>query len=416
MEAAEMKDSHTAAFPIEEIRREIGALHSSDVAPDALLYFDNAATTFLPKRVIEAWIRFHECCGGSPDRGQHSVARQATERREQARNIVKQFLGVGRAAELVFCSSATAALNMAAYGLSTMVEPGDVILVSELEHHSNFLPWQRLAKITGALFEVIPCQRDGSLDLAILDRLSDVRVKVVAVTHTSNVTGARPDVQALVAAVRSCGAVVVLDAAQAVGHERVDFDKLGVDLMAVSAHKMYAPKGIGGLVGRGDVLARFEPIILGGGAVRTVGLDRFVTSEVPRGLEPGTQDAAAAVAWAAACRWLDCLGVEQVAKHERLLGQQLRAGLSLIPGLVMLPSGESQCGSITSFVLQGVHSHDLDHRLSARGVAIRTGNMCAQPLLRSLGYYSVNRVSFGVYNTHTEVDRFLDTLAEIKAE
>lgn len=400
---------------IEEIRREISAL-SGNIATARrrnLIYFDNAATTMVPEQVLDRWIQYYRTCGGSPGRGSHIISKHAAEARLGARETIKAFLGIGKDAELVFCRSATEALNMAAFGLTSLVKPGNLVVATELEHHSNFLPWERLARRTGAQFEVVPCNRNGCIDLSFLEALQSKSVSVLTVTHTSNVTGYQPELASIVSLARNLGTILVLDAVQVPGHEPLCFDELGVDLMALSAHKMYAPKGIGALVGKREVLKKLEPMVVGGGAVHAVDTGRTILLNPPESLEAGTQDTASAVAWAESCRWILQFDLTDVRRHESMLTSVLRKGLREIPGFTLVPSGGNDSGSITSFVHERLHSHDLSHLLDEAGIAIRTGHMCAQPLLKALGYYSVNRVSFGIYNTIDEVEFFLNTLEKI---
>jgi len=387
------------------VRAQVPALRGGAI------YLDSSTTTLVPECVIAAWADLHREIGGSPGRARTGMSAAANLRFETARAAIAARFGA-TAGELVFCKNATEGLNLVAWGLTPHVPPSSIVLVSEAEHHSNDLPWRRLARRTGAFYDVVPCGGDGAIDVDYLRRLRSRRLGVVAVTHTSNVTGHRPALAEIVELARAGGAVVVVDAVQAAAHEPLALAALGADFVVVSAHKMYGPKGIAAVLGPRARLAMLDPLLVGGGGVHAVMARDEVLLDVPARLEAGTQDVAAAVAWAEACRWLGELGFAAIAGHEAALGHRLRAELAAIDGVRVLgPAGGSP--AIASFTVAAAHAHDLELALDAAGISIRAGHMCAQPYLRRLGVTSATRASLGVYNDDRDVDALVAAVGRV---
>ncbi|HSN32969.1 MAG TPA: cysteine desulfurase, partial [Ideonella sp.] len=351
-------------------------------------------------------------------RGVHTLSQRATDAWERARADLKRFVGAGAGHELVFTSGTTEALNIVAHGLSApgddgaaaFLRPGDELIVSGLEHHANLVPWQRAARRSGATLRILLPDAEGRLHAADLARLLGPRTRVFALTACANATGERPPYEALLAQAAAAGALTVLDAAQAVGHEVPELDALACDLMAFSGHKMYGPMGTGALVGRRAALERLVPLRLGGDMVQWVSYDEAQFAELPARLEGGTPNVAGAVGLAAAAAFIDGIGRAAIDAHVRALREHAAACLAALPGVRVL-ARESGASAIVSFVADGVHPHDLGTLLDERGIAVRTGHHCAQPLLDRLGVGPTTRASFAVYNRHDEVDRLVAAVA-----
>jgi cysteine desulfurase/selenocysteine lyase len=379
-----------------------------------LAYLDSGATSQRPVPVLDAEREFLITSNGAVHRGAHQLMEEATDAYEQGRADVAAFVGA-HADELVFTKNATEALNLVSYVLGdarfeNAVGPGDVIVTTELEHHANLVPWQELARRTGASlrwYGVTSEEPDaGRIDLDSL-RL-DERVKVVAFTHHSNVTGAHAPVAELVARAKAVGAVTVLDACQSVPHQPVDFHGLDVDFAAFSGHKMLGPNGIGVLYGRRDVLAKMPPFLTGGSMIETVTMEATTYAPPPQRFEAGTPMTSQVVGLAAAARYLQAIGMDAVDAHERQLVSATIEGLSSIEGVrIVGPTSMHDRGSPVSFVVDGVHAHDVGQVLDDEGVAVRVGHHCALPLHRRFGLAATARASFAVYNTVDEVDRLV---------
>jgi cysteine desulfurase/selenocysteine lyase len=379
-----------------------------------LAYLDSGATSQRPVPVLDAEREFLITSNGAVHRGAHQLMEEATDAYEQGRADVAAFVGA-HADELVFTKNATEALNLVSYVLGdarfeNAVGPGDVIVTTELEHHANLVPWQELARRTGASlrwYGVTSEEPDaGRIDLDSL-RL-DERVKVVAFTHHSNVTGAHAPVAELVARAKAVGAVTVLDACQSVPHQPVDFHGLDVDFAAFSGHKMLGPNGIGVLYGRRDVLAKMPPFLTGGSMIETVTMEATTYAPPPQRFEAGTPMTSQVVGLAAAARYLQAIGMDAVDAHERQLVSATIEGLSSIEGVrIVGPTSMHDRRSPVSFVVDGVHAHDVGQVLDDEGVAVRVGHHCALPLHRRFGLAATARASFAVYNTVDEVDRLV---------
>ncbi|HCI18349.1 MAG TPA: cysteine desulfurase [Lachnospiraceae bacterium] len=381
-----------------------------------IVYLDSAATAQRPDVVIEAEMEFYRNYNANPLRGLYSLGIEATDRYEEARECVAKFIHAASAKEIIFTRNATESLNLVAYsyGLSHL-QKGDEIVVSILEHHSNQLPWRMVAEKTGAVVKYLECDRQGHILDADLQAAFSEKTKLVAVTQVSNVLGIRTPIDKIVALARKSGAVVVLDAAQSTPHMEVDVQKLGVDFLAFSGHKLMAPMGIGVLYGRKELLSEMSPFLTGGEMIRTVTRDKVVYAELPHKFEAGTVNGAGAWALAAAIRYLQEVGYEQIQKQELLLTTQLMDGLKKVPHVQVQgsPDPKEHCG-IVSFTIDGVHPHDVSSILDADGIAVRAGHHCAQPLMQQIGVMSTTRASMYFYNTEEDIEKLLASVQTIR--
>jgi cysteine desulfurase/selenocysteine lyase len=389
-----------------------------------LVYLDSGATSQKPRSVIDVEREYYERDNAAVHRGAHTLAALATERFEEARATVARFIGA-RDDEIVWTSNATEALNLVAYAIGNAtagrggeaarrfrIEPGDEIVVTEMEHHANLLPWQELAARTGAVLRYIPVSDDGTLRMDEAALRITARTRILAFTHVSNVLGVINPVAELVALARSVGALTVLDACQSAPHLSLDVSALGVDFAAFSGHKMLGPTGVGVLYGRSELLNALPPFLTGGSMITTVTMDSAEYLPAPQRFEAGTQRVSQAIALASAIDYLGQIGIERIARHEAALGRRLVAGLSDISGVTVLGPGIGQPRvGLASFDVDGVHSHDIGQFLDDRGIAVRVGHHCAQPLHRRLGVTSSTRASAYLYTTEDEVDELLDAVS-----
>ena len=381
-----------------------------------IVYLDSAATAQRPDVVIEAEMEFYRKYNANPLRGLYSLGIEATDRYEESRECVAKFIHAASAKEIIFTRNATESLNLVAYsyGLSHLRE-GDEIVVSILEHHSNQLPWRMVAEKTGAVVKYLECDRQGHISDADLQAAFSEKTKLVAVTQVSNVLGIKTPINKIVALAKKSGAVVVLDAAQSTPHMEVDVQKLGVDFLVFSGHKLMAPMGIGVLYGRKELLSEMPPFLTGGEMIQTVTRDKVVYAELPHKFEAGTVNGAGAWALAAAIRYLQEVGYEQIQKQELLLTTQLMEGLKKVPHVQIQGSQDPKehCG-IVSFTIDGVHPHDVSSILDADGIAVRAGHHCAQPLMQQIGVMSTTRASMYFYNTEEDIEKLLTSVQTIR--
>lgn len=394
-------------------------LLQTDVNGHPLVYLDSGATAQRPRQVLDAERDFLETLNSAVHRGAHTLAAEATEVFEDARAAVARFIGADDD-ELVWTSNATEALNLIAYSISNAslgrggaaserlrIGPGDEIVTTEMEHHANLIPWQELAARTGATLRVIPIDDDGALRLDAAPLTE--RTRLVAVTHVSNVLGVVTPVADVVAAARAVGALVVLDACQSAPHLPLDVRALDVDFAVISGHKMLGPTGIGALYGRRELLAAMPPFLTGGSMITTVTTTAAEYLPPPQRFEAGTQRVSQAVALAAAVDYLGEVGMARIAAHEAELGRRLVEGLSAIEGVRVLGAGiDLPRVGLASIDIPGIHAHDVGQLLDDRGIAVRVGHHCAQPLHRRLGITASTRASTYLYSTADEVDAFLD--------
>jgi cysteine desulfurase/selenocysteine lyase len=383
---------------------------------EGLVYLDSAATSQTPRAVIDAMDDYYEHHRGSVHRGVYPLAAEATELFEGARERIARFVNWG-VSETIFTRNITEALNLVAYAWGDAnVGSGDRVVVTEMEHHSNYVPWQQLAVRRGAAFSAVGVDDDGRLDLDGLDRLLAAGdVKVVAVAHVSNVVGTINPIEDIVRRAHDAGAIVVVDGAQAVPQLPVDLAALDADFYGWTGHKAYGPTGIGVLHGRADLLAEMPPFLTGGHMISSVSLEETRWAQSPAKFEAGTSNIAEAIGLGAAVDFLQAIGMEQVRDHERELVAEAIERLSVIPGITLHgPLDPSDRGALISFAIEGIHPHDVAEILGRQGVCVRAGHHCAQPLMRRFGVGATSRASFAVHNTHEDVDALIAGLAEVQ--
>ncbi|MDR2255430.1 MAG: SufS family cysteine desulfurase [Arthrobacter sp.] len=408
-----------ADFPILETR----------IGDAQLVYLDSGATSQKPECVWEAEQHFYETANAAVHRGAHTLAVEATDRFEDARAAVAGFVGAGER-EIVWTANATEALNLIAYSFSNAslgaggpeaqpfrLGPGDEIVATGMEHHANLIPWQELAARTGASFRWIPLTPDARLDLEAAADIVNAKTRILAFTHVSNVLGTVNDPAPLVAMAKAVGAFTVLDACQSAPHLPLNLRALDVDFAAFSGHKMLGPTGIGALYGRAELLDAMPPFLFGGSMITTVSMEKAEYLPAPQRFEAGTQKIAQAVGLAAAVGYLSEVGMDRVRAWEELLGERMLTGLSDIPGVRLLgpaaDSGVQRTGTVP-FAVEGVHPHDVGQFLDSRGVAVRVGHHCAEPLHRFLGVTASTRASAYLYNTTADVDALLQAVSDVR--
>ncbi len=376
-----------------------------------LHYLDNSATSQMPKAVLDAVMLHETTHRANVLRGIHFLAEAATEAYETARVDVARFINAPDSNEVIFSSGTTGAINLVAHSFGGALSAGDEIVISQLEHHSNIVPWQLLRDRSGITLKVIPATADGRMDTANLNGIITERCKLIAVTHVSNVTGAETDVAAIVDAATAVGAKVLLDGAQRVPHGPVDVQALGVDFYTFSGHKMYAPNGIGALWGRAELLDAMPPFLGGGEMIRTVTLDETIFAEVPHKFEAGTPPIAQAVGLGAATRWLSEIDTAAASQHVVDLTERVLSGLGEMPAIRLIgPSGLQSRLPVISFCVAGLHPHDVCQMLDSYGVALRGGHHCAQPLMDFFDVTGTTRASLTFYNNLADVEALLNGL------
>ena len=382
-----------------------------------LVYLDSAASSQKPASVIEAIRRYYETSHANVHRSIHTLGEEATEQYEAARDAVRAFIGARSREEIVFTRGTTESLNLVAQAVGRTLRPGDEIVVSELEHHSNLVPWQMVCRDRGTVLRAIPLLPEGYLDLETYARLLSPRTRVVAVAHVSNVLGTISPVAQVVERAHRVGALVCLDGAQAVPHLPVDVTAIGADFYAFSGHKMLGPTGIGVLHGRREVLERLEPAWGGGEMIKEVWIDHAQWNDLPWRFEPGTPPIAGAVGLHAAVEYLGKLGMAQVSAHEQALTAATMDALARIPGVTLYgPRNPETKGAVVAFNVEGLHPHDGAALLDQRGIAVRAGHHCAQPLMKCLHIAGTLRASFSVYNTAQDVQRLAEGVAALRDE
>jgi cysteine desulfurase/selenocysteine lyase len=412
-----------AALDTEAIRADFPILGRAVRGGHPLIYLDSGATSQKPRQVLDAERDFYTMHNSAAHRGAHLLGEEATDAYEGARVRVADFIGADPG-EIVFTKSATEALNLVAYAMSNAatagpeaerfrIGPGDEVLVTEMEHHANLVPWQQLCQRTGATLRWFGVTPDGRLDLSNASELINDNTRVVAVTHQSNVTGTIPPVAQIARLAHARGALVVADGAQSVPHQQVDVAALDADFLAFSSHKMLGPSGIGVLWGRRELLESMPPFVSGGSMIEVVRMEGSTFLPPPERFEAGVPPAAQAVGLAAACDYLDGLEMASVVAHEEALTAHALEVVGAIPGLRILgPLSMEDRGGAVSFVVDGVHPHDVGQVLDELGIAVRTGHHCAWPLHRALGVQASTRATFYLYNTHDEVDALADGIRQ----
>ncbi|WP_409473158.1 cysteine desulfurase [Streptomyces sp. HC307] len=404
-------------FDVDALRKDFPILERTMDSGARLVYLDSGATTQKPLQVLDAERDFYLTRNAAVHRGAHQLAGEATEAYENARRTVAGFIGAVED-EVVFTKNTTEGINLVAYALGNArrIGPGDRIVVTEMEHHANLVPWQQLAERTGATLDWFGLTDEGRLDLTRLDELIDERTKVVALTHQSNVLGTVNPVRQLADRAHAFGALVVVDGAQSVPHRPVDVTGLGADFLAFSGHKMLGPNGVGVLWGRRELLADLPPFLTGGSMIEVVEMDRTTFLPPPQRFEAGVPMTAQAVGLAAAVDYLEALGMAEVAAYEdRLTGRALEL-LGEIPGVhIVGPRDLTDRGGAVSFTVDGIHPHDVGQVLDERGIAVRVGHHCARPIVRRYGIPATTRASFYVYNTPAEVDALAEGVRAAQA-
>ena len=378
-----------------------------------LAFLDNAASTQRPRQVIDAITDSHERTYANVHRGIYWLSEQSTDLYEQARERVRGFIGAEEVEEIIFTQGTTASINTVARSWGDAnVKAGDEIVLSEMEHHSNLVPWQQLAERTGAVLKHIPITDDGLLVIDALDELLTERTKLVAVAAVSNVLGTINPIEEIARRAHDAGALILVDAAQHVPHLPTDVGAMGVDFLALSGHKMLAPSGVGVLYGRRELLDAMPPFLGGGSMINEVMLDRFTPAELPAKFEAGTPPIVPAIAMTAAIDYLEAVGLEAITAHELMLTRRAHDVLEAVDGLHILgPSPELKTG-IVSFTIEGIHPHDVAEKINQAGVAVRAGHHCTQPLHARLGITASTRASFYLYNTPEEIDQLGESLSE----
>ena len=396
---------------LEAFRADFPILHQ-EANGHPLVYFDNAATTQKPKAVLNALLHYYEHDNANVHRGLHLLSNRATDAFERARAKVASYLGAASPEEIIFTRGTTEAINLVAQAWGgAFLKPGDVILLTEMEHHSNLVPWQQAAAKTGATLKFIPLTGSGTLDMEALDGLLTPEVKLLAFTHISNFLGTVNPAQELCARARAVGAVTLVDAAQSAGHLELDVRALGCDFLAFSGHKMCAPTGIGVLYGRAEILDKTPPWQGGGEMILSVRYESSTYKPAPARFEAGTPNIAGAVGLGAAIDYINGIGRPLIQAHDESLALRAFEGIAELPGYRVL-GPQSPRGGLVSFVHDSIHPHDLTSFCDQKGLALRGGHHCNQPLMKKLGLPSTSRASFYLYNTPGEVDRMLGILRE----
>ncbi len=407
--------SGSATLDVERVRKEFPIL-SRKIQPDIpLVYLDSAATSQKPKRVIEAMSAYYSQYNANIHRGIHRLAEEATKVFEQARRQVADFIGAPSVRQVIFTRNTTESINLVAHSWGrTRLEPGARVILTEMEHHSNLIPWQLLAEERDLQLDFVPVTEEGTLDMEAYSRLLDQKPGLVAFTHMSNVLGTINPAREMVDLAHQAGAIVLIDAAQSIPHFAVDVTDIGADFVAFSAHKMCGPTGIGILYGREELLNDMPPFMGGGDMIKRVKLHEFTPNELPYKFEAGTPAIAEAIGFGEAIAFLTDLGMDAIHAHEQLLVRHAMERLAEVPGVTLLGPPSDQRGGVVTFTLDDVHPHDVAQILDSRGVAVRAGHHCAMPLHACLGIPASTRASFYMYNTLDEIDSLVEGLYKVK--
>ena len=390
-----------------EIKKDFPIFADSD-----LVYLDNAATTQKPQSVLDTVDSLYKEANANVHRALYSLGSEATERFETSRKKVADFIGVSEK-EIVFTSGTTDSINLLARSIGNTLKPGDEILISEMEHHSNIVPWQQAAQRTGATLKYLSITETGELDLSDANQYFTSNTKIVSLTHMSNVLGTINPIKELSAKAHQVGAVMIVDGAQGASHLPVDMKELGCDFYAFSGHKMVAPTGIGILWGKTALLEEMDPFMGGGEMIETVTMESSTWNDIPYKFEAGTPNFAQAVGLGAAMDYLNNIGMNEIADHEKKLTRYALDKLNQIDDLRIHGSAKDR-GGVISFNVDGIHPHDLAQFLNEDNIAIRVGHHCAQPLLKTLGETATARMSFYIYNDESDVDKFCDSISDIQ--
>lgn len=409
-------DVHTNTRPeltLSKYRRDFPVL-DQQVNGYPLVYLDNAASMQMPKQVMDVFTKYHSTTHANVHRGVHTLSQRATDQYEQVRETVRSFIGAKSIDEIVFTFGTTDALNLVAatYGKSN-IQSGDVILVSEMEHHANFVPWYMLAKEKGAKMLRIPITDSGELEMDAFKDLLSLNPKIVAVTHVSNALGTVNNIRQVTDLAHEAGAIVVVDGAQAVPHMNVNVQELNCDFYVFSAHKICGPTGVGVLYGKYELLESMPPYRGGGDMIRLVSFEEVTYNDVPFRFEAGTPPISQVIMMGAAIDYLQQIGMDQIRRHEDALLTYATQRINELSGIRVIGTAENKA-SVLSFVMEGIHPHDIGTILDNQGVAVRTGHHCAQPLMERFCIPATTRASFAFYNTYEEVDTLIDALKTVR--
>lgn len=409
-----MKPAAVTELDVVTLRKEFPVLEQT-VNGHPLVYFDNAATTQKPKAVVQALVDYYTGYNANIHRGIHTLAEKATRAFEETRFAAQVFLNAKEKEEIIFVRGVTEAVNLVASSLGgQLFDEGDEIILSGLEHHSNIVPWQLVAEKAGAVIRVIPVTESGELDMATLDKLLSSKTKLVAVNHASNSLGTINPIESIISKAHAVGALVLIDGAQAAAHLDIDVQKLDCDFYCLSGHKMYGPTGVGVLYGKRALLEQMPPYQGGGEMIREVTFERTTFNDIPYKFEAGTPNIADVIALKPAFEFINALGKDAIRAHENELQQHAAAQLRSISGLRLIGTAKDKV-SVQSFLLDGMHPFDVGQLLDARGIALRTGHHCTQPLMDRFGIEGTVRASFAVYNTKAEIDRMIEALQRISS-
>ena len=378
-----------------------------------LVYLDNAATTQKPQSVLDEVDSLYREANANVHRALYSLGSEATERFENSRKKVAKYIGANSEKEIVFTSGTTESINLLARSIGNTLKPGDEILISEMEHHSNIVPWQMTAQRTGATLKYLSIKETGELDISNPEKYFTSNTKIISLTHMSNVLGTINPIKKLSAKAHQVGAIMIVDGAQGASHLPVDVKELGCDFYAFSGHKMLGPTGIGVLWGKTEHLEEMDPFMGGGEMINTVTMESSTWNEIPYKFEAGTPNFAQAVGLGAAIDYLQNIGMDNIAAHEQMLIKYALGKLNQIDGVRIHGSAKDR-GGVISFNMDGIHPHDLAQFLNEDNIAIRVGHHCAQPLLKTLGETATARMSFYIYNDESDVDKFCESLETIK--
>ncbi len=404
---------NSATLDVDRIRAEFPIL-SQRVHGKPLVFLDSAASAMKPDAVIDAMADTMRTQYANVHRGLHWMSERTTDAYESTRDAIARLLNAPSRDEVVFTKNSTEAINLVAYSYGSLLRPGQAVLISEMEHHANIIPWQLLRDRCGIEMRVARVTDAGELDWDDYQaKLADGRVALVAMVHMSNVLGTYTPAARIAAAAHEAGALVLFDGSQAVVHRRVDVQALDADFYVFTGHKLYGPTGIGVLWARRDILERMPPFMGGGDMIGSVSFERSTWAEIPHKFEAGTPPIVEAIGLKRAIEWVEAVGYDAIAAHEAALTEHARARLSGVKGLRVLGQAQDR-GGVVSFTLEGAHAHDVATLLDRNGIAVRAGNHCAEPLMRRLGVDSTARASFGIYTTAGEIDVLADTLERVR--
>jgi len=393
--------------------RECFPILQEKINGENLIYFDNGATTQKPKSVIDTVSKFYKQQNANIHRGVHFLSSHATEEFENTRSSVSEFIGAANSNEIIFTKGTTDSINLVANGYKSILKKGDDVIISELEHHSNIVPWQICCQVSGANLKVIPLKENGELDLTYFQKILSKNTKLVAISHVSNTLGTINPIQEIIAASHKFGAKVLIDGAQAMSHINLNMEEIGADYYCFSGHKMYGPTGVGVLYGKESILNDFPIYQSGGEMIEKVSLKKTTYAKIPHKFEAGTPNIAGVVGLNEAIKFINGLGVSNIKSHEDSLLHHLTEKLIKIDGLKIYGSSQNKA-AILSFNIDGLHHYDIGVLLDKMGIAIRTGHHCTQPIMEKYNILGTARVSLSVYNTIEEIDYFISAIQRIK--